>query len=269
MKNHPIVSEVTIPISSPNEKIVVSYNHKPKIQTKTELDRLRKKTNFEEIEASVNFNSLNLSQRVEEREKQHSSYNRTTIEPNRLIKARKVEDVTKFEKLFSKRPIGIHGNELPKFSENCKDYWKLKEGYIESPNTSVRYHPDTRPVSEHSSLRSRSSAREIPLKPNENNPFPNFEISKEIKIVEKRPYSRPRFTDDFFYSNSARSSQEKNITIIHTTENHKSSTYSRPNSTGLIPPKKHKERPSTAVSGKNKTNEKILIRSQGFTITNL
>ena len=39
------------------------------------------------------------------------------------------------EKTFSNHPIGVHGHELPKFSENeaKKEFWKFREGYCENP----------------------------------------------------------------------------------------------------------------------------------------
>ena len=38
-------------------------------------------------------------------------------------------------KNFSEQPIGVHGHELPKFSESetlC-EFWKHKDGYVENP----------------------------------------------------------------------------------------------------------------------------------------
>ena len=41
-------------------------------------------------------------------------------------------------KTFAERPKGVHGHELPKFStsENTKEFWKLREGYVENPKHS-------------------------------------------------------------------------------------------------------------------------------------
>lgn len=41
-------------------------------------------------------------------------------------------------KTFSDHPKGVHGHELPKFStsENTKEFWKLREGYVENPKHS-------------------------------------------------------------------------------------------------------------------------------------
>ena len=39
-------------------------------------------------------------------------------------------------KTFGKVSIGVHGKELPKFSEdeNAKEWWKNKKGYQENPH---------------------------------------------------------------------------------------------------------------------------------------
>lgn len=39
-------------------------------------------------------------------------------------------------KTFGKVSIGVHGKELPKFSEDqsVKEFWKLKNGFAENPN---------------------------------------------------------------------------------------------------------------------------------------
>ena len=46
-------------------------------------------------------------------------------------------------KTFSDHPKGVHGHELPKFSsnENTKEFWKLREGYVEKPkhNSQLEY----------------------------------------------------------------------------------------------------------------------------------
>jgi hypothetical protein len=38
-------------------------------------------------------------------------------------------------KTFANQPIGVHGHELPKFSENedTKEFWKFRDGYCENP----------------------------------------------------------------------------------------------------------------------------------------
>ena len=258
--NHPFITELAFPKSHPNAEYAALYNHSPKVRTKSELDRSRKNTIIAENEAAANFTNLTPSQRVEQREKIHSSYNIIKDHTANRGKKRKTEDISQLEKLFSKRPIGIHGIELPKFSENCKDYWKSKEGYVETPHTLIKQSSsNTRPISEYGAKRSKSSNTDIPLKPNEFNPLPNFEISTEIKDIEKRSFYKPRFSANFFYSSSAKSSQERNLSIS-ASEKEKSKV----DSSIFHASKNRRERPNTAITGKNKINRKLWIRSQGF-----
>jgi hypothetical protein len=50
------------------------------------------------------------------------------VSPSRTIKPihEKIREETMqhFSETYGKRPIGVHGTELPKFSENLKEYWK-------------------------------------------------------------------------------------------------------------------------------------------------
>ena len=54
---------------------------------------------------------------------------------NKIKEKRKRELSEYNQKTFSNQPIGVHGYELPKFSENedKKEFWKYKEGYCENP----------------------------------------------------------------------------------------------------------------------------------------
>lgn len=55
---------------------------------------------------------------------------------NQIKEKRRNESLEYNLKTFSKQTIGVHGHELPKFSENeeLKEYWKNKEGYKENPD---------------------------------------------------------------------------------------------------------------------------------------
>ena len=189
-----------VPTTIPTPK----YDPSPKIKTKTELIFFRKSQTIQENEKKQNFTHLNLSQRVEEREKRLNWNSRCSSKS----KDRKTENILNFEKLFSSRPFGVHGAELPKFSENCKDYWKLRNGYVENPEIKIKEKSVSRPVSEYSCSRARYANAEIANKPNNVNPFPNFEVSDEVIVGQKRPPSRPRFTQEFYQPLSSKNSQE-------------------------------------------------------------
>jgi hypothetical protein len=54
---------------------------------------------------------------------------------NKIKEKRRKETNEYNMKTFANQPIGVHGHELPKFSENedTKEFWKFKEGYCEHP----------------------------------------------------------------------------------------------------------------------------------------
>ena len=204
--SHPHMAEVSYASISPNTSFIGTYIPNPRVKTKAELDSLRKLEAIRQNDANFNSKHLNLSERVEEREKQltHNS-NPNNITKNLLGK--KNEDISRLETKFSSRVIGVHGSELPKFSENLKDYWKIKDGYIEQPRIKSG-NLSCKPVSDTYTSRPNSAKKDITLKPNQINPFPNFQVSDDVKDIEKRPASQPRFTQEFYIEKFSGLSQE-------------------------------------------------------------
>ena len=76
--------------------------------------------------------------RLNEREdeifsKMYSNEDRKTFTK---IKEQRRKETNEYNiKTFSKQTIGVHGHELPKFSESekMKEWWKFKDGYVENP----------------------------------------------------------------------------------------------------------------------------------------
>lgn len=56
----------------------------------------------------------------------------------KLLEQRKLETNQINLKTFSNLTIGIHGKELPKFSENLEEYWKVRNEWKESPKNSTQ-----------------------------------------------------------------------------------------------------------------------------------
>jgi hypothetical protein len=54
---------------------------------------------------------------------------------NKIKEKRRKETNDYNMKTFANQPIGVHGHELPKFSENedTKEFWKFRDGYCENP----------------------------------------------------------------------------------------------------------------------------------------
>lgn len=47
--------------------------------------------------------------------------------------ARRKEMMDHYVRTFARQTIGVHGQELPKFADSLEEYWKLSDGYCESP----------------------------------------------------------------------------------------------------------------------------------------
>ncbi|OMJ94113.1 hypothetical protein SteCoe_2744 [Stentor coeruleus] len=257
VNEHPHIVDIPCQSASPYVQFAPQYVENPKIATKSELDFARRRRAILENEKTKNFNCKTLSERVEERER-IMALTAPMIQIKRKMDEQRKKDLDQCKEKFSKRLIGIHGEELPKFSEHLQDYWKLKNGYIETPTIKSKEQTFSRPVSEFCRLRVKSSPidYQIPLKPGEINPFPNY-IPPESDITSLRGSSRSRFTDESFFSRPA--SQRISQTPS------RDSKVSIPVTTNDRPVSEKKTRPLTANTRiKTSVNDKCLIRSRGF-----
>lgn len=254
ISDHPYRIEILKPDQVVSPDVSVVYKENPRVKTKTELEFMRKQQGMIENELTRNFHCKTLSQRVEQRE----NFIRIPSGPVKLTRnasraEKRAENIEEFEKKFIKRPVGVHGEELPKFSEHLKDYWKLKEGYIENPYVKVKEKAPSRPISEFARLRVKSSSvdYQITVKPNQNNPFPGFVIN-DASALEKRSSSRIGFSND---SRPLSKISSENAFSVRSISRPASEIRNFNNVKG--------ERSSTANSFRG-PHEKILIRSSGF-----
>ena len=117
----------------------LEYVYNPKHKTKKDLDDEIKRENLEESKKLMNITHKDEVARLNEREdeifsKMYSTEDRKTFTK---IKEQRRKETNEYNiKTFSKQTIGVHGHELPKFSENekMKEWWKLKDDYVEKPN---------------------------------------------------------------------------------------------------------------------------------------
>ena len=116
----------------------LEYVYNPKHKTQKDLIDEIKRENLEEGKKLMNVNFKNEVERLNEREdeifaKMYSNEDRKTFTK---IKEQRRKETNEYNiKTFSKQTIGVHGHELPKFSENekMKEWWKLKDDYKEKP----------------------------------------------------------------------------------------------------------------------------------------
>ena len=119
---------------SPTLKYVYSPKHKTKGDIKKDLIK-----ESQEISKILNSRKhLNEIERLKQREDEIFNKLFQSEEGFTLTKLKEQHrlELNKYNlKTFAHRPRGVHGHELPKFSanENTKEFWKLREGYVENP----------------------------------------------------------------------------------------------------------------------------------------
>ena len=116
----------------------LEYVYNPKHRT---LSDIKEDFHNENFELSKKLNSIKHKsdiERLDERENEifknlYKSEEGMTF--NKIKEKRRKETNEYNMKTFANQPIGVHGHELPKFSENenTKEFWKFKDGYCENP----------------------------------------------------------------------------------------------------------------------------------------
>lgn len=111
------------------------YNSNPKSLTGTQLKEDIKKQKMRNEDKIFQKNSKahkDIVTRIQEKEDAMFSIremkNDNPTFKNKLEMFRK-DNIDQFSQKFGKVTIGVHGRELPKFTDNTKEYWKLKDGY--------------------------------------------------------------------------------------------------------------------------------------------
>ena len=122
LKNHPGLEYIYSPIHKTKSEIKAAYRkenlEKSKklnnIKHKSDLDRLNERENEIFAKIYTDKEGLTYSKIKDQKRKETNEYNIKT---------------------FSHQALGVHGHELPKYSESekNKEFWKLKEGYCENP----------------------------------------------------------------------------------------------------------------------------------------
>jgi hypothetical protein len=117
----------------------LAYVYDPVHKTKRDIDAQMSKENLEEGKRLMHVQHKNDVERLNEREseifaKMFSRDDRMTFEK---IKEKRKKEINDYNiKTFSKQTIGVHGHELPKFSEcedSKKEFWKNSTNYCENP----------------------------------------------------------------------------------------------------------------------------------------
>ena len=116
----------------------LEYVYNPHFKTQREIKDSYKKESLEESKKLANIAHKSDIERLNEREDE--IFAKLYLDKEGLtyskIKDQKRREINEYNiKTFSSQALGVHGHELPKFSESetNKEFWKLKDGYCENP----------------------------------------------------------------------------------------------------------------------------------------
>ena len=116
----------------------LEYVYNPKHKTKREIEEDFHKENFSESKKLSLKNHKTDVERLNEREDEifANLYSNEERKTYTKIKEKYRKEANDYNiKTFSKQTLGVHGHDLPKFSENekLKYFWKNKDDYCENP----------------------------------------------------------------------------------------------------------------------------------------
>jgi hypothetical protein len=196
-----------IDIKNKNNDPTLEYVYDPPRKTRHDLKEKLFKEKAEQQNNLINKNHKDDIARLNEREDEvfallYSDQDRFTL--TKLKNQRRKENLEYNLHKFSRKTIGVHGHELPKFaeSEENKEFWKNHEGYLENPtfNSLVELKeqrkywkkPETLLIEEHREYiplegkklekKLRKSDDNIILKVNNLNHFKNFDPENPTPI---------------------------------------------------------------------------------------
>ena len=116
----------------------LAYIYNPKHKTKTDIVNEIKTENLEQHSKLQNKQHKNEIERLDDRENEifDKLYSDNEGKTYSAIKAKQRQESNETNiKKFSKQTLGVHGHELPKFSQSktMKEFWKHKDDYCKDP----------------------------------------------------------------------------------------------------------------------------------------
>lgn len=153
----------------------------PKFASQTQMNSEKKKELLKNLHEKADYNHISREDHLREREKYLIFYNEgKTLKE---IKEHLRKDANEHnQNKFSNVTIGVHGKELPKFNENIKEYWKIKDNYQEEPKNSsqVLYNLQKMNYAPIDKFReSDITGNELPKNPH------TLEHKKKVELAEK------------------------------------------------------------------------------------
>lgn len=188
------LSEQFVDIKNNDKDPSLQYVEQPEIRTKKELEERRRKENFEEFKKSEvkQGTHKDAMQRLIEREDCYLRLCYKEVDgktKRQLQEDRKKEMLDYNMKTFGKVSIGVHGKELPRYSddEGMKEWWKLQKGYQENPHyqSAKQMHQDKKYWAKNDEL--YLSDIRHPSEPAPQDPFKttHIRVTKKSEVKEK------------------------------------------------------------------------------------
>jgi hypothetical protein len=140
-KNFKVSARINQGLLPENNIFDIKYNFN-NCKTKSQLDSLRRKESAL-LGSKFDFSRKSPEERINEREKLYCLTPTPGITYLDVVNKRKLSDFNNLINKFSKQTIGIHKNELPKFSKHLKLYWKFDNSASDPESTPKDYnHPN-------------------------------------------------------------------------------------------------------------------------------
>ena len=208
------------PVSTPS----LAYVENPIYLSQSQMKQLKKKELLENLHNNANYDHVSREKNLLEREKFLISHNegKTIAE---IKESQRLATNEYNQKTFSNIAIGVHGKELPKFSENQKEFWKSKDGWVESRTLSsnILIHPKSeantqslRPSQSEKFLKKNLSKPEITDKPNHIIPYGRYIPVENTEYSYKVPNIKYRMSTIF--GHFLESAAEMGINFLPQTE---------------------------------------------------
>lgn len=125
-----------------NERIDPSlqYIPIPRYRSKSQMRTLKQADILQDLESKQNRSFLTSDQRLQQREEDlilpaDTAPGKTYSEVKERLRKEANEHN---QEVFGTVKVGIHGKDLPKFSEEIEEYWKEAKGYVEQPQIRSR-----------------------------------------------------------------------------------------------------------------------------------
>lgn len=198
----------------------LAYVENPNYLSQSQMKQVKKKELLESLHNNADYNHVSREKNLLEREKLLISHNEgKTIA--QIKESQRLATNEYNQKTFSNIAIGVHGKELPKFSENQNEFWKSKYNSVDSRTISsnpAKPDPCTHPLKPTQSEKvfKKPPNVEITDKPNHIIPYGGYIPVENTEYSYKIPNIKYRMSTIF--GHFLESAAEMGINFLPQTE---------------------------------------------------